>query len=196
MKNLYIILTYTGTVISKMIKGYTKDEYCHCSIALDEELNQMYSFGRLKPYTPLLAGFVQENIHEGTFKRFYNTKAKIYSMQVTDEQYEKVKNMIERFKKNKSKYKFNMIGLCSAGFNIKIHPKNYFYCAEFVKYILDKAEIETGLPKVVKPEHFKKVESLKEIYTGLLRNYKVDKKDSLKLKINNTYKNKEEVTVV
>ena len=190
MKNIYIVLTYTGTIISKMIKGYTKDEFCHSSIALDEDLNEMYSFGRLKPYTPLLAGFVQEYINKGTFRRFYNTQAKIFSMQITDEQYKKVRDIIEEFKANKSKYKFNMIGLCSAGFNIKIHPKNYFYCAEFVKYILDNAGIELGLPRVVKPEHFKDVKELKEIYTGLLREYKTNNKTII-----NLMKNKEEATL-
>ena len=190
MKEIYIILTHTGTVLSRIIRCYTKDEYSHVSIALDKNLENMYSFGRLKPYTPLLAGFVQEYINKGTFRRFYNTQAKIFSMQITDEQYEKVRNIIEEFKANKSKYKFNMIGLCSAGFNIKIHPKNYFYCAEFVKYILDNVGIELGLPRVVKPEHFKDVKELKEIYAGLLREYKTNNKDII-----NLMKNKEEATL-
>ena len=47
MKKIYIILTHTGTMLSKIIKKYTKDEFSHVSIALDKELNRMYSFGRL-----------------------------------------------------------------------------------------------------------------------------------------------------
>lgn len=38
MKKVYIILTHTGTVLSKIIKKYTKDEFSHVSIALDKEL--------------------------------------------------------------------------------------------------------------------------------------------------------------
>ena len=171
MKKIYIVLTYTGTVISKMIKKYTKDEFCHSSIALDRGLNEMYSFGRIYTFTPLIAGFVHENIHSGTFKKFYKTQAKVYAMKVTDEQYEKVKNILEEFKSQNKKYKFNMIGLCAAGINKKVHLKNYFYCAEFLKYVLDKAEIQTNLPEVVKPEHFKNIEGLEEIYSGLLRKY-------------------------
>ena len=70
MKKLYIILTHTGTVLSNIVKYYTKYEYSHISIALDEELNRMYSFGRLNPYNPFWAGFVHEYIDKGTFKRF------------------------------------------------------------------------------------------------------------------------------
>lgn len=76
MKKIYIVLTHTGTVLSRMIKMYTKGNFSHISIALDKELNQMYSFGRLNPYNPFWAGFVHESIYNGTFKRFKNTQAR------------------------------------------------------------------------------------------------------------------------
>ena len=52
MKQIYIVLTHTGTALSTIIKYYTKDEFSHVSISLDEELEEMYSFGRLNPYNP------------------------------------------------------------------------------------------------------------------------------------------------
>ena len=183
MKKVYIVLTYTGTIISKIIKSYTKDEFSHVSIALDVELKHMYSFGRLNPYTPLWAGFVQEYIHMGTFKRFYKTTAKIYALEVTDEQYEKIENTIKQIEREKKKYKFNIIGLFAVGFNIKIRKKYTFYCAEFVKYLLEKAGIKTNLPEIVRPEDFKKLEGLQEIYHGLLRKYQSPKLLTSGLKI-------------
>ena len=72
MKKIYIILTHTGTTLSKIIKNYTKDEFSHVSISLDKDLNEMYSFGRLNPYNPFWGGFVHEGINFGTFKRFKN----------------------------------------------------------------------------------------------------------------------------
>ena len=48
-------------------KSYTKDEFSHVSIALDIQLEKMYSFGRLKPYNPFIAGFVHEYIHTRYF---------------------------------------------------------------------------------------------------------------------------------
>ena len=44
----------------------------------------------------------------------------------------------------------------------------YDYCT---KYILDNANIETNLPNIVKPEHFKYLEDARLIYYGMLRNY-------------------------
>lgn len=169
MKKIYIVLTHTGTVLSRIIKSFTKDEFSHVSISLDIYLNQMYSFGRLHPYNPFWGGFVHEYIHKGTFKRFFNTKAKVYSIEITEKQYEDVKNAIEEIEKQN--YKFNILGLFAVGFHKKIGSKNSFYCAEFVKYVIEKANIKTNLPEIVKPEDFKKLENISEIYSGLLRNY-------------------------
>lgn len=168
---IYIVLTYTGTALAKLIKGYTKAEFSHVSISLDEELNKMYSFGRLTPYNPFVAGMLHEKINEGTFKRFRKTKTSVYSLNITMEQYKKVEEMVTEMYKNKEKYNFNFSGLFAAGFNKKITKPNTFYCAEFVKYLLDYANINLNLPDIVKPEDFKSIEKLKLIYKGKLRKY-------------------------
>lgn len=172
MRKIYIVLTHTGTNLSKLIKNYTKDEFSHVSIALDCELKEMYSFGRLNPYNPIWAGFVHEYIDRGTFKRFYLTKAKVYALEITDQQYQSVSNTIRQFKQEQEQYTFNILGLFAAGFRKKIKVKKSFYCAEFVKYVIDQAKINTKLPEVVKPEDFKKIDKLEEIYSGFLNKYK------------------------
>ena len=160
MKKIYIVLTHTGTNLSKIIKNWTKDEFSHVSIALDEDLDQMYSFGRLHPYNPIWAGLVHEKQNEGTFKRFKKTKTAIYSIEIDDEQYVIIRNTVYNMYKNRKKYKFNIIGLLAIGFNKSIKRKNWFYCAEFVKYVLDIAGVELGLPdKMIRPENFKYIEN-------------------------------------
>lgn len=177
MKKMYIILTHTGTALSTIIKYYTKDEFSHVSIALDEDLEEMYSFGRLNPYNPFIGSFVHEHINKGTFKRFKNTRAKVYSFFVTDEQYERAKKTIQYFENNKQKYKFNVLGLACVSIKKRIIRKNTFYCAEFVKHILKAARISDAhnLPEIIKPEDFKQLNSLILEYEGLLRKYKKKK---------------------
>ncbi len=190
MKKIYIVLTHTGTILSKIIKYWTKDEFSHVSIALDEDLKEMYSFGRLHPYNPIIGGFVHEKINKGTFKRFYKTKASIYSVEVEDNQFNNLKNIIYRIRDNKKQYKFNIIGLLAIGFKKEIKKQNYFYCAEFVKYVLEKSDINLRLPKkMIRPEDFKYIENKVLEYDGLLRRYK--KKSILKEYIEClNYKNK------
>ena len=178
MKKIYLILTFTGTMLSRVIKIATKDEFAHVSIALDQELKEMYSFGRLNPYNPFLGGFVHESIESGTFKRFENTTVtNIYTLEVSDYQYRKVKRLINYMKNSKSKYKFNILGLVAAGFRYKVEKVDSYYCAEFVKRIMDASEIENNLPEVVKPEDFKSIDNIHLHYTGLLKDYQNQVKD-------------------
>ena len=181
MKKIYIILTHTGTILSQIIRCWTKDEFSHISIALDADLEEMYSFGRLNPYNPFWGSFIHEYINKGTFKRFKNTRAEVYSMFVTDEQYEKAKRTIEYFENNKQKYKFNILGLACVCINKKITRKNTFYCAEFVKHILKVSGITevNKLPTIIRPENFKQLDGIRLEYEGLLRKYKKKKYLSL-----------------
>lgn len=171
MKKIYIILTYTGTILSRIVKIYTRKEYSHVSIALDSDLNQMYSFGRLNPYNPFIGGFVHESLNKGTFKRFKNTKTKIYSMEIEEDKYEKLEEIIDCIQQRKKLYKFNVIGLIGVALNVKIKREKYFYCAEFVKYVLEQSEV-VELPEIIKPDDFNKLKGLNEVYIGKLQDYK------------------------
>src|SRR5574344_1383989 len=111
MKKIYIVLTYTGTILSRIIKRCTKEKYAHISIGLDEELSKLYSFGRLNPYNAFIGGFVKEGINIGTFKRFKNTETVIYSLEVNDEQLKKAKEIINKIEQQKGEYKYNTIGM-------------------------------------------------------------------------------------
>ena len=177
MRKIYIILTHTGTVLSQIIKYYTGDQFSHISIALDADLEEMYSFGRLHPYNPFWGSFVHEHINKGTFKRFKKTRAEVYSIFVTDEQYEKTEKVIAYFNNNKQKYRFNLIGLACVSINKRIIRKNTFYCAEFVKHILKFSGITevNELPDIIRPENFKELKGARLEYEGLLRKYKKKK---------------------
>ena len=170
-KKIYIVLTYTGTFMSKIIKLFTRAKYCHVSISLDKKLNKMYSFGRLNPYNPFIGGFVHEGIDRGTFKRFKRTKAEIYEIKVTNIQYNKIKKLIKDFDNNKDEYKFNRLGMFLAGINYKYTKENSFYCSEFVKYLIEEAEIELELKDIMKPIDFIKIIDDDFLYKGKLRNY-------------------------
>lgn len=172
MVKIYIVLTNTGTLLSKIIKIYTGKEFTHVSISLDKKLKKMYSFGRLNPYNPFIGGFVHESINHGTFKRFKNTTTCIYSINIEEEQYEKIRRVIKEFKRQRRKYKFNIIGLFAVAIHLKIKRRNSFYCAEFVKEILQIADIPEELPNIIKPEDFCLLKNINIEYKGMLQKYK------------------------
>ncbi len=172
MGKIYIVLTDSGTPMSKLIKKSKGYQYAHVSISLDKDLTRMYSFGRLNPYNAIVGGFVQESPEFGTFKRFKDTYSLILEVDVTESQYKRMEEIVDEFEKNKNIYSFNISGLFLSGINVKRKKENHFYCAEFIKYIFDGAECCYDLPDVVVPDHFLELETSTIVYEGKLNSYK------------------------
>ncbi len=170
---LYILLSDTNSIISKGIKLYTRKQYSHVSIALDANLQELYSFGRLKPHNPLIGGFVREDIDEGTFNRYPQTECALYSINVTSQQLQEVKEVIHRFKYSYHKYAYNYLGVIGIIINKPINRKYSYFCSQFVAEVL----YDSGIKIIDKdigltlPNDFKNIDELKLIYEGFLHEY-------------------------
>ncbi|MEE1075717.1 MAG: hypothetical protein UHY68_00445 [Acutalibacteraceae bacterium] len=173
-KEIFIVLTQTGTILSRILKALTNAEYNHSSISLEEDLSCMYSFGRIFPYNPFIGGFVKESTSMGTFKRFYNTEATVLSVYVSNDKYEEMKVYLSEMYNNKGQYHYNYVALFLALFGITFKQRRCYYCSEFVRDFLIRFDIipKTYLPSIVKPIDFFKISWSEKIYTGKLRDYK------------------------
>lgn len=140
-KKIYIVLTRTNTILSRLIGFIKDDEYTHASISLDKELKQMYSFGRKYSYNPFVGRFVNENLNEGVYCRHNKLYGLVMEIEVSHEQYEKAENLINEFILNKDLYKYNYMGLINCLLNRELCNDNRFLCSEFVYYILNKSNI-------------------------------------------------------
>lgn len=172
-KQLYIVITQTGTLLSRILRYITGAEYNHASISLSKDLEKMYSFGRRSPYNPFWGGFVIESPHTGTFKRFSDTRAIVLSVTVSEEQHMELTNMLEDMWKRRKEYRYNFVGLCLAYFHITWKRENYFYCSEFVGELLIKGRVNgvECLPSsVIQPMHFLRLPHT-QLYCGRLREY-------------------------
>ncbi len=174
MKNIYVVLSQTGTIFSRVLKLMTGAEYNHASISLSPSLDTMYSFGRINPYNPFIGGFVEEGKDIGTFKRFYNTRAVVLELKISDEKYHAIKYFIDYFSHHRPQFSYNYLGVLFACFKKNYEPKNRFYCSQFVRTCLTSFGIDNAcdLPKIIKPIDFLKLDNKKIIYQGLLKNYK------------------------
>ncbi len=137
-KEIYLLLTDTNSWLTRLIKLYTKKPYNHASIAFDEKLEHVYSFGRKAPKNPFIGGFVKENIHEGLFK---HANGVIYSISITEEQWQLINQYIQNIYAEKDAYRYNFIGLF--GFLLKrpINRKNAFFCSQFVATVLQESNV-------------------------------------------------------
>ncbi len=171
MKDIFIIQMHTGTLPSIIIKYFTKYEYSHVLLATDISFKKMYSFGRKKLYNPLNAGFVIEDINGNFFKRFSKTTCRIYRLTIPTKKYNKVIELLNDFESNEHIYKYDIIGLVFKLISFPLKRENHYVCTQFVAEILKKADIHDfhKSTALVKPRDFENINSIKEIYTGLLK---------------------------
>ncbi len=174
-RDVFVVLSQTGTALSRALKRITGDAYNHSSISLDPELKILYSFGRRNPYNPFWGGFVEESPDSGTFKRFGKTKILVIRLSVDESVYRGVDELLQWVKKNKNRYSYNYGGLFWALWGKTKVKKNAYYCSEFVRAVLKKFHI---LPKdqlngIVRPMDFMQMDG-QIVFTGALRAFASD----------------------
>ncbi len=172
-KYIYIMLSNTYSWTTRAIGLYTRARYNHVSLALDEHLLEMYSFGRRYPHWALPGGFVQEMQKEGTFALFRRTICAIYRLEVTESQYLAIREIIAEFKKEQDSYRFNLLGFAGLAAGQPIERRYAFFCSQFVATVLARAGIELvdKPPGLVKPSDFAESGRLTLIYEGKLADY-------------------------
>lgn len=169
-QRIYIVLSQTGTILSRILHFVTKKDYNHSSISLNRELTRMYSFGRRNPYNPVSAGFVRESPHFGTFKRFPKTNVMVLSLPVSEEDYHKIGDQLEGMIACSKELHYDFIGLCCAAFRVNYHRENHFYCSAFVKDVLEKHDVDgvDALDPITHPMDFMSLPGVDVVYQGKL----------------------------
>ncbi|GIN64231.1 hypothetical protein J27TS8_42240 [Robertmurraya siralis] len=172
-KEIYILLTDTGTWFSRMIKMYTRFPYNHVSIALDQGLQNIYSFGR-KVYTnPFSGGFVKERMDQGVFFHKKETKCVVYKLTVNEEQFNEIIQIIYQFERFSANYRYNLLGIFAIALNMKLKRDNAFTCSQFVATVLGMSGLKLmkKSPELMRPDDFALIPTLELIYEGKLHEY-------------------------
>ena len=173
---IYIMLTNTYSLPTRAIGFYTRAPYNHVSIALDEHLNEMYSFGRRRPNRPLPGGFVQEKQREGTFAYFKDTLCAIYRLEITEDEYMAIKAVIAEFQAEQEHYNFNIIGCAGLAAGLPIQRRYNYFCSQFVATVLERAGVKlvNKPPGLMRPSDFPTCNKLELVYEGKLADYGAD----------------------
>ncbi len=175
-KDLYLVLTQTGSIWAQAIKVYTRDAYNHVSIALSPDLDPMFSFGRRQTYNPFWGGFVKERKNAGIYKRFPKTRCAVLRLSVSEEIYDSIKAVLYEMYEHKEIYGYDFIGLCLAAVKIEKQRNNKFYCSEFIRSIFRKFKVpgSEDLASFTAPSDFLNFKGAKVVYEGVLKDYSAD----------------------
>lgn len=169
-KKVYILLTDTGTLFTKLIKLYTKRPFNHASLSFDPELLEVYSFGRKKVENPFHGGFVKEDVRIDLFKR---ADCAIYSFTVPEDELKKMESYVKNMEEHKELYGYNFLGLFGFLLNKPIKRKNVFFCSQFVASVLKECDsLKFEKPtSLIAPSDFQNVTNFKLVYEGKLKDY-------------------------
>ncbi len=170
---VYVILTRTLTRSGKVIRKISGNDYNHASLALDKDLNEIYSFARFHYQNPIVGGFVRENVETLSLGREETVPVKIFRIPITFKQYQKLQQNIEYFKKNEKQYMYNLLDLLLFTTGISFPIRDSYICTEFVSTILKESEIKKDKLKDqrITPSKMIKAFQKYEYYTGSLQDY-------------------------
>lgn len=169
-KEIYVLLTDTGTVLTKIIRSFTKDPLNHASIAFDSDLQEVYSFGRKKPNNPFFGGFVQEDVRSQFFE---GSMCALYRCTVSPMIYANLRTQVQHFEQNQDLYKYNLVGMLGVVFNIEWERKYSYFCSQFVATMFERSgmSLTDKSPLLVTPGDLQHTPVLELVYHGLLHDY-------------------------
>jgi hypothetical protein len=170
-KRVYILLTDTGTLFTRLIKLYTRKPYNHASIAFDAELSEVYSFGRKTAGNPFIGGFVREDMQSVLFNRAH---CAIYSLTVDHNQLRSMNFYIQEIKEKKENYRYNLLGLIGVLFNMPVKRRHAFFCSQFVASILKESSIIIDFEKdlsLIRPSDLPAAANFELVFEGKLKDY-------------------------
>ena len=170
MKTIYILLTRSGTLLSKLVYAATGANYTHASMAFDAELSCLYSSTRKNGYTMFPAGPSKEYLNKGVFRLRDDAPCALYALEVTDEAYERARRRAEHMMAQGELYGFNILGLILCALHIRWQRRRHYFCSQFVSEVLQKSgALELPKPStLMHPSDYAKLPELRCLYRGTL----------------------------
>jgi len=178
---IFIVLSFTGSTPAQLIRKFTKEPYSHASIALNYNLNPMYSFVMEQiPEVGFKSGFAEEYIDKGVWKKDI-CEYTMWMFLCRPAQYETIQHLIMSIKDHREQYRYNMKGLIH--FLTKHFKKNddHFFCSEFVSWLLQTIEPEKWGRNISSytPYGLINRNAMIHITRGKMKNYNPDKVKSI-----------------
>ena len=146
MKNIYIVLTRSNTLVSKLIYAATGARYTHAALAMEPDLTNLAGFGRKQPDAMFPAGYIRESIYEGIMGQSGQMECAVYRIPVSGKIYRTLQAILSDMDYRADQYHYSILGLITCFFGQRYHRQNHYFCSGFVAHALQTA----GIPGISK----------------------------------------------
>jgi len=165
---VFIILSYTGTLFGKLERVVRKVHYTHAGLALDYDINQIYTFTRGKIHGKKQNGFGIESL-DSYVQSYKYSLVDVLCIFVDGKTYNKIKETVQYFvdNRNRSKYSIvNLLNVLAGRKTVTKQEKVSMICSQFTDFILKTVNINlTKKPSnLVEPNDFEIVSKNPKVY--------------------------------
>lgn len=175
---IYVMISKTPSKFARVIRKAMHIEYNHASLALDENLDEIYAFARYKNRVPVVAGLVRENAGRFTLCQHDDVKIKIFKVPVTQTQFIHIRQVINQILMD-GEYHYNLFSALTFPILKGFQTYKAYTCIEFVMNMLVEAGIELEKPTwSYHPEELVAILGEYESYSGKLLEYREFEQDS------------------
>ena len=140
--SIYILLTRTSSLMSRLVRFFTRAVYTHAALALDDEFEETYSFTRRNPHLILPAGLARENLWRGLYFSRHDPPCRVYRLRLSAEEYERISGRVRAMYAERGRYHYNFLGVAANFFGHQYSSPRRYFCSEFVASLV--AMRETG----------------------------------------------------
>ena len=139
MKPIYIILTKSRSLPSRLIAFCTGDRYTHAALAFDDDFASLYSFARRYASLPLPAGLVEEHLDRGFYRTQRGIPCEILRVMVPEQVYYAAKYRVRDMLCRAEDYRYSVLGLILCRLGIPADRRDRYFCSQFVAQVLSDA---------------------------------------------------------
>lgn len=124
---VWILLSRYYDRFANILYSITGHGYTHASIGVGEESDSFYSFN--------FNGFCTEDPRR-RLRISKNIPAVLFQLEVTEREYEDIRNRIEHMKNEQKKYHYSKIGVLLCLLHIPHCIRHHYFCSQFVADLL------------------------------------------------------------
>ena len=132
---IYIVLVKAITGLGKFARKFSKYEYTHIAVCLNDKLDDFITFSRKKHYSPFDSGFMHETLDCYAFGNHEKIKLKIFKIPVTLDNKEKIIKYISKIENDKD-YIFNLYSMATMPLFHGFKIYKALNCMSFVSKII------------------------------------------------------------
>lgn len=133
---IYVVLVKALTGLGSLARTFSKYEYTHIAISLNENLNEFITFSRRKHHSPFNCGFMVETIDCYAFGNNKEVKLKVFKIPTNKENIKKIKEYIDKVSSDKD-YIFNIVSMATMPIFHGISIYKAHNCMTFTNKIIE-----------------------------------------------------------